>query len=234
MSDWYMTMDDSFWLNPDEGGDQEANFVGQALKLRKGDIILDAPCGTGRILYHLVKSGYAVTGLDLRSNFIDRAKSRLEQEGLAATFHVMDLREMNFRDQYHGVFNWGGSFGYYSEEENIMLLEKYVQALRHKGRLLVAQRNREYVLRHFEPERTLETYTIYRKWDKNTQRLNAERRINGKVDRKNDSSMRYYTPKQMQTLFEKVGLTVEEIYGNFSGDKYERTSERMITVGRKY
>ncbi len=233
MSDWFLTMEDSFWLQPDEEGQDEAAFIEKALKLQKGQHVLDAPCGAGRILFHLVKSGYAVEGLDLRDNFIKRARARLRREGLKAGFTVMDLRELDFTDRFHGIYNWGGSFGYFSDKENLELLRRYNQALRHGGRLLVGQRNREYIHRHFLPEIELnERFTLSNKWDKQTQRYISERTLDNRSDTKNTSSMRLYTPRQMRNLFEQAGLTVEEIYGSLSGDKYKRSGEWMITVGR--
>ena len=40
-------------------------------------------------------------------------------------------------------------------------------------------------------------------------------------------------PLQMRRLFQDVGLTVEAVYGSSNGDSYERSSRRLIVVGRK-
>ena len=234
MSDWFLTMEDSFWLQPDDEGQDEAAFIEKALKLQKGQHALDAPCGAGRILIHLIKAGYMVEGLDLRGSFIKRAQARLRQEGLEADFTVMDLRKLNFTNIFHGIYNWGGSFGYFSDNDNFELIQRYCQALRHGGRLLIGQRNREYILRHFIPEiKVNERFSLHNRWDKQTQRYISRRTVDNRTDVKNTSSMRLYTPRQMQILFEQAGLTVEEIYGSLSGDKYKRSSQWMITVGRK-
>ena len=234
LSDWLITMEDSFWLQPDDEGRDEAAFIEKALKLQKGQRVLDAPCGAGRILFHLAKAGYAVEGLDLRRSFIKRAQARLRREGIETDFTVMDLRELNLTDRFHSIYNWGGSFGYFSDKENLGLLKKYNQALRHRGRLLIGQRNREYILRHFKAEiRANERFTLRNIWDKQTQRYISERTVDNRTDVKNTSSMRLYTPGQMKVLFSQAGLTVEEIYGSLSGDKYKKSSEWMIFVGRK-
>jgi cyclopropane fatty-acyl-phospholipid synthase-like methyltransferase len=137
MSDWFETMEDQFWLHSDEVGGQEARFIFSALGLRRGDVVLDAPCGAGRVCFHLARAGGVVTGIDLRDTFIRRARRRFRAAGLHGTFRVLDLRRMDMEGQFEGILNWGGSFGYFSEAENARLVETYVRALRPGSRLLI-------------------------------------------------------------------------------------------------
>ena len=44
---WFETVEDRVWLPPDAQGEQEALFIRKALHLRKGQRVLDAPCGAG-------------------------------------------------------------------------------------------------------------------------------------------------------------------------------------------
>lgn len=233
MDDWFKTMDDRFWLMPDRVGQDEAAFIERALTLQKGHHVLDAPCGAGRILFHLANAGYSLTGLDLRSSFIERARARLDRAGLQASLFVMDIREMSFSDRFHGIYNWGGSFGYFPDKDNKEILRRYAGALRRGGRLLVHQVNREYVLRHFRAERELEGYTRHNSWDRRTQRIISERTADGITEARNRSSMRLYTPGQMRSLLEEAGLVVDRMYGSIQSDNYRKSSEWMIVVGRK-
>ena len=68
--EWFENFDEQLWLKPDDIGQDEARFVKKALRLRKGQSVLDAPCGAGRIAVHLAKAGCRVTGIDLQKNFI--------------------------------------------------------------------------------------------------------------------------------------------------------------------
>ncbi len=45
MTDWFVTLDESLWLKPDEVGEAEAAFLQKALRLRKGHRVLDARGG---------------------------------------------------------------------------------------------------------------------------------------------------------------------------------------------
>ena len=57
LDEWFYTLDDALWLRADEEGRDEAAFIKRVLRLRKGQSVLDAPCGAGRVAYHLAKLG---------------------------------------------------------------------------------------------------------------------------------------------------------------------------------
>jgi len=233
MPHWFETMEEHLWLLPDEEGEEGARFIKKALRLRKGQAVLDAPCGAGRIAFHLACQGCAVTGVDLRPQFVNRARRRFRKGGVQGRFKVMDLRRLEFEQEFDGIFNWGGSFGYFSERENLELLRRYARALRPGGRVLVDQVYREYILRHFAPEKLRGEVIVRNYWDKDTQRIISRRIVNRRNDPKNMSSMRLYTFRETKELFEQAGLVVEAFYGSFQGEKFRRSSPHLIAVGRK-
>lgn len=55
MKDWTRTFEDYLWLKPDDVGTEEAAFIRKTLMLRKGNAVLDVPCGAGRIAIHLAQ-----------------------------------------------------------------------------------------------------------------------------------------------------------------------------------
>lgn len=230
---WFETLDDRIWLPRGEIGEEEARFVKRALHLRAGQSVLDAPCGSGRISLHLARSGCEVTGIDLRPQFVRRARDRFRQEGLEGRFRTMDLREIHFVEEFHAVVNWFGSFGYFSDAENADLLQRYCRALRPGGRLLVEQVNRERILRNFAGELRVGDLTTRNRWDAKTERIISEHIVSGTRGSASLSSMRLYTPTQMKTLFSKSGLALEAILGHPDGDALRRSSGRMVIVGRK-
>jgi SAM-dependent methyltransferase len=233
MPAWFETMEDRFWLQPDDVGDEEARFILGALRLRRGDTVLDAPCGAGRISFHLARAGCVVTGIDLRETFIRRARRRFRTDGLHGTFRVLDLRNLDMECQFDGIINWGGSFGYFSEAENARLVEAYVRALRPAGRLLIEQPDREHILRHFQRVMRRGSHTFRNRWDARNQRVVSRRFESGVEDRRNSSSMRLYTPAQIHRLFELGGLIVENVQKSVIFDAWGNPVRRVVTVGRK-
>jgi ubiquinone/menaquinone biosynthesis C-methylase UbiE len=61
--------------------------------MHAGDTMLDAGCATGDYIQRLGELGYHCVGVDINSEYIDKAK----QKGLDA--HVMDLKHLEFPDK---------------------------------------------------------------------------------------------------------------------------------------
>jgi cyclopropane fatty-acyl-phospholipid synthase-like methyltransferase len=244
MKDWYRDLDDRLWLLADEMPPEQARFIKRALGLRKGQRVLDVPCGAGRTSLALAKLGVEVTGVDLRSKFTNRAKRRFRKEGLSGTFLVGDMRELDFDGEFHGVVNWFSSFGYFSETQNLDVLRRFARAVRPGGRVLIHQVNREYTLRHFykETRQTLRqarrrgpgTLVIRRRWHPKSEYFQSTWTLEVKGQRRSYQVwQRAYTPKQFRALFTRAGLRVEAVYGSTQCEAYRRSSRSLFIAGRK-
>jgi SAM-dependent methyltransferase len=230
MPDWFETFAESLWLKPDETGAADAQFLCRALRLRQGQAVLDAPCGAGRIAFPLAQAGLQVTGGDRMETFLRRARARFRRPGLEGRFLRRDLREIDFDNEFDAVINWGGSFGYFSDEENLEVLRRYARALKPGGRLLLDQPNRERMLRHFLPVDESEIVTIRNRWDPQRQRVESVWRVN-ETGEEYAASIRLHTPAQMRRMLRKVGLEVEGMYGSSGGEACGRGTRRMVVVG---
>jgi len=233
MAEWFRELSNDLWLRPDEEGEEEARFVRHALRLGRGHRVLDAPCGAGRLAIHLALAGCAVTCLDMRSGFVARARRRFRAEGVSGRFVVGDMREIDWRGEFGGIYNWGGSFGYFDDAANADVIARYARALRPGGRLLVEQLNRERILRDFRREVATGNRVSRNRWNRSRERVESTYFVGG-VHRAHDrSSMRLYTPGQICALYERAGLRVERVYGDLEGSRYSRRGQKMIVVGRK-
>ena len=230
---WFETLEDTIWLPPDDLGAEEAQVVRRALRLRRGQSVLDAPCGAGRVAIHLAQAGCRVTGIDLRPQFVERARKRFEEAGLKGTFTAMDLRELDFVNEFHGILNWFGSFGYFTDSENVDLLKSFVRALRPGGRLVIEQVNRERILRNFTRESRQGDVIRRNEWNADTERITSYFLAPKTRERRGMTSMRLYTPSQLKQLFEKSGLAVEAVLGFPDGEALRPSSQRMAVVGRE-
>ena len=231
--DWFKTLHGSLWLRPDEGGEDEADSLRRMLRIRNGQRVLDAPCGAGRVAYHLAKHGVEVVGIDLRSTFVNRAKRRFSRDGVQADLRNMDLRSIEFENEFHAIYNWFNSFGYFSDGENAEVVRRFARALRPSGRLLIDQLNRERILRNFRPVSVNHGVFFRSKWDPREERLIGQRVIGGITEAESRSSQRLYTLSQMRNLLASAGLDVEIVYGSLCCEPYHRGSHQMIVVARK-
>ena len=78
------------------------DFV-ERLGLSKGDLVLDAACGTGNAAIPAARTGAAVTGIDISPNLIEQAIARNDAEGLGAEFDIGDVEAMPYEDQSFDV-----------------------------------------------------------------------------------------------------------------------------------
>ena len=232
--DWFQAFDSELWLQGDEDAGAQAAFIRKVLGLRKGQTVLDAPCGEGRIAVLLAEAGLLVMGIDHNPYFLERARARFDEGELEGEFLVGDIREISLLGCFHAAFNWGGSFGYFSDEENLETFRRLARAVRPGGRVLVDQPNREYVLRHFVKERRHGPLTVLNRWNARRQRIESRWTLRRRGSKHTyPMAIRLYTPVQMRRLFKQVGLKVEAAYGSPDGKKFRRTSHRLILVGRK-
>ena len=231
--DWFDSLHDNLWLRPDEGGEAEADALRKILRVRKGQRLLDAPCGAGRVAHPLARHGVEVVGIDLRRTFVDRARRRFRRDGVRADLRCLDMRSIDFENEFHAVCNWFNSFGYFSDDENADLARRFARALRPGGRLLIDQLNRERILRNFKPADLKHGVRMLSRWEAREERITVQRVIAGIAEEESRSSQRLYTPTQMRGLLGSAGLEVESVFGSLSREPYHRGSDRMIFVARK-
>ena len=233
MAEWFETFFEDLWLSRDDRR-AEARFIRRALRLRRGRRVLDAACGDGGVAVHLARWGVDVVGVDQAPRFIARARRRFRGEGLAGEFRVLDLRRIDFQGQFDAAYNWFGSFGYFSDAENLDVLGRLARALCPGGRLLVDQPNRENILRHFRPRQVRGDVRTAVRWRPEAQRVDAVWTAGrGRKRQRCRSSIRLYTPGQFRRLFAQAGLEVVATYGNWQGGAYRRGSRRLVVAGRK-
>lgn len=234
MPAWFELYDDDLWLRPDEGGHDEADYIRRALRLRRGQCVLDAPCGAGRVTWHLARRGIRMVGVDRNARFLQRARRRFKRTGVAADLRLADLRRARLQPRsFHAVFNWFNSFGYFSDADNEALVRAWSEALMAGGRLLIETLNRERILRRFRPDEVNHGIRMTSRWDPVRQRLSSQRHIDGIAAADCWSDQRLYTPGQLAALVEGAGLRVEALHGGPSAQPYRRGSPRLIVIARK-
>lgn len=78
-----------------EGGARE--FY-ERLNIAPGCRLLDVACGSGQLTLMAAKDGIEVTGVDIASNLVERARARAQAEGLKARFDDADAEALPFDD----------------------------------------------------------------------------------------------------------------------------------------
>ena len=151
------------------------------------------------------------------------------------------MRTLPFADgSFSWVLNFFTSFGYFDRErENFRVLEEITRLLEPGGRFLIDFLNRERVLANLvrQEEQTIagRRVKIERWFDPDTRRINKRMHLEA-TDRPASTyveSVRAYTRDEVTIGLRWAGLEVDQLYGNFQGEPFDRDSERLILVGHK-
>jgi len=226
-----------------EQSEKQARVVARALRLRKGMRVLDIPCGLGRLTLPLARRGLAMTGVDLTDSYVRKARRLAQQEKLDVRFLVQDMRRIEFHEQFDAAFNWFTSFGYYSDEENLLCLKRLYEALKPGGRLLIETANVSWLLAHFraDSEQTIGCMRILhsRRYDARRGCISQTRTIFYRGRRTRCSEcIRFYTGTQMRRLLRGAGFADIRLYGHNRLDEspsphFTRHSRRQMAVAER-
>ena len=75
----------------------------QRLPIVPGGTLLDVACGSGQLALMAAKDGMAVTGVDIASNLVERARDRAIAAGLRIRFEEADAEALPFDDAQFDV-----------------------------------------------------------------------------------------------------------------------------------
>ncbi len=152
------------------------------------------------------------------------------------------MRNLPFRDAgFAWVLNFFTSFGYFeTERENFRVLEEIVRLLRPGGRFMIDFLNRERVLAELKARESQSIggrdVAIERWYDPATRRINKRMRLAASAGGRSTSyleSVRAYSSDEVTIGARWAGLEVDALYGDFTGESYQRESPRLIVVGHK-
>ncbi len=215
----------------------------------EGARILDVPCGIGRHATRLAKMGYRTLGLDLSPAYVRRAQERAQQEGVAdrATYRVGDMRDLEGsvpEDErpFDVALNLWTSLGYYGEETDVEILKGYRELVHPGGLMVLYVVNRDWVVRHFDPQGYEEFGDLINVADHRLDLDASWMRNTWRFFRKTGEDLegiatiplehRIYSLHELRSLFERAGWQVE---GTFGGYKMEPATfdSALLIVGRK-
>jgi len=234
---------------------REVAFIISVLGLKPHENLLDLCCGGGRHLQALQSMGYTNTiGVDLSVDLLTEAQ-QVDAASNAPTTPThpkgeriinlvrADMRHLPFQGCFDAVLSLFNSFGYFfSEAENRTVLSGIFNSLRHRGRFfldlvpygltnrLVAESHRTQGDLHIVEKRS---------FNQESQRIEKRIELSGppglipEGTRSFYESFRVYTFGEIRQLLAETGLCIAGAYGNYSGEPFLESSDRMIVVGRR-
>jgi len=218
-------------------------IVKRLLRLRKGQRVLDVPCGMGRLTIPLAKMGIEMTGVDLTDSYVRRARRDAKAYGEGVRFIQSDMRDIDFDSEFHAAFNWFGSFGYFSDAGNLEFCKRIFRALKPGGKFLVEAINRSWIVSHFRPlgEQTIGRVKVIQR----SRLLRRSSRVEttwtfsrGKTTETRTSNMRIYNAADIRALLRAAGFRDVTLFGasRLAGPpaaRFHRRHRRIIAVATK-
>jgi len=78
--------------------EKDAEVFYNRLGVKPGTQLLDVGCGAGQLALIAARAGAKVTGCDISTNWLDKARARAAAEGLEATFEEGDAEALPYKD----------------------------------------------------------------------------------------------------------------------------------------
>jgi SAM-dependent methyltransferase len=133
----------------DERSDEDAGAAVARAGIGPGARVLDAPCGHGRLAVRLAQQGFAVTGIDNSTRFLDVARAESARLGVAVELVEGDLRALPVDGPFDAVVCWFTSYGYFDDEENQVVLTEFHRVLAPGGVLVLETLSHDAYVRAF-------------------------------------------------------------------------------------
>jgi len=215
--------------------DEEANLfmknLTDMLHLKKGDKLLDLPCGKGRHSKFLNSLGYDVIGADLSKNSIAFAK---KFENASLHFEVHDMRDP-FETEFDAIFNLFTSFGYFDDEKiNIEVLKNLKKGLRKNGVIVIDFMNVEFVEKHLVSQETIVKNEIEFSIERSIQNGFIQKDIRFEADQKQHhytEFVRYLTIDRFKGYAQAANLKIKHTFGDYNLNAFDvDTSSRLILI----
>tara|TARA_Y100000996_G_scaffold415292_1_gene409204 strand:+ start:10350 stop:11084 length:735 start_codon:yes stop_codon:yes gene_type:complete len=194
--------------------------------------ILEIGCGTGRISIPLAQSGKKVHGIDISPKMIEIAQTKTNNTLTNLSFQVMDMRELNFKQQFDTILiPFNGFQSLLNVSDQIKCL-KNIRKLCHKKTKIIfdvffpdkeifEQKSSNFYLVSQKTQKSLEVWHKTN-FDFFNQLLHTDLRVIQFLDTQNPKvsyksfSLRYCYPQELIYLFEISELQIVNMYSDFN------------------
>lgn len=213
-----------------------------------GGPVLEAACGTGRILLPVLKAGLDIDGFDASPAMIARLRDKLRTNGLTARADLGDMRNFSMGRRYARIFCAFNGFAHCETiEDQLAFLHRSLEHLEPGGALVLhmsypgpaywSEPEGKAVLEHTAPRPGGGKVQLWdnRKKDVVGQRQDSEVEIweLGESDRpeavhKFSTSQRWVYRFELELLFCAAGFARWDILGGFDGRPLKAPDDQMI------
>ena len=228
-------------------------WVGRAKQARGP--VLEAGCGTGRVLIPTLQAGVDAEGLDLHPGMLEVLKEKATALGLSPHAHLADMRDFTMARRYALITVPFRAFMHLlTTEDQLRAIRCMREHLEAGGALvidlfyptfsrMVEPADEERIEREFPHPQTglpVAMVSVRREYDRVQQTLRAEMEVRESDARgyagavhKYPISLRWTFRFEMELLLRAAGFTRYDVIGGFDGRPLERDTDEMLWTAWK-
>ena len=223
----------------------EVRWIVATVGIPEGARVLDAPCGFGRHSIEFARRGFQVTGVDFNETELTRAREAASTAGVNVALVCQDMRDMEFAGEFELAVNLFSSIGYFSDDEDRLLIDRFWRALKSGGWFVLDTRNRDQAVRSLPPEerRPLGDWTLRMenhfdpatsRWRARWWRLPREGGAGASSQTLvGESEIRLYSAHELRAMLRPERWSRVELYGWLDGTPFSLDAPRIVIVAKK-
>jgi SAM-dependent methyltransferase len=231
------------WPKISQGFESEADaeteigWILRHVRPPAGARVLDAPCGFGRHSLALARRGFQVTGVDLSETELGRARERARAARLTLDLVRQDMRDMEFSGEFDLALNLFSSIGYFSDDEDRLLIDRFCTALRPGGLFVLDTRNRDHFIRHYPGEEVVTvpggTVLVKNTFDFTTSRVRQDWWLEDGQAPLDQLEIRLYSAHELHRMLRPERWSDVALFGGLDGRPFQVDSPRLVLVATK-
>ena len=219
-------------VNYDEWADYIRSLISPYLK---GNVGVDAGCGSGAFTRRFKKAGLNVTGMDISPEMLSVAERKAKDEGLNILYVLGDMRKMKLSSKVHFITAKTDCMNYVKKEDVEKTFRHFASCLV-KGGVLAFDISTEYKLKNvignnmFGEDGDDFSYLWFNTQTPEGVEMEISAFIREKGDffiKKEERHFQYFhTENELKTALDKAGFDLIKTEGHL-GEKVTETTERL-------
>lgn len=218
-------------------------------KERKEIKLLDVGCGTGNYALALAEMDYQITAVDLDTEMISIAESKLKKEIAQPDFYrlgMMHLKEKFNNKSFNGIYIIGNVLVHLKRNEIKKFLKLSSDLLKENGKIFIQIVNYNRILKLnldglptiYSQDNSVRFERDY-KYDQKEDILYFKTRLidqfEDEILSENKIELYPLTKTELENDLKEAGFKIENLYGNPNGDKYRELASvpLLITAEKK-